>query len=914
MITPPRLATTLLRRALPDDARGRTILGDLLQELEEKAQHCGRLRLWAWYWLAALELAGRYRILHRRTLRGAAGTARAGIGGAATIEPVRLTPEETMENFWTDLRYGVRMLFRTPTLSIVSILTIGLGIGLVTFTFSVVYGAVLRPLPVRDPERFVVIEGTEPATGGFGMWFPMADIVAFRDQATVFESLAATYDGTVNIAGGDGPPERYDGAFVTANGLDILGVPPHLGRTFQAGEDQPGAEGTLVLGYDLWRNRFGADASVLGSRVRINGESMTIIGVMPPGFRFPFNQEVWVAHRDDWRSRPRRDGQTLQPYGYLREGITMEAATEEVRLIADRLAAEFPDTNEGLSAAIKPYAERYMPAEITAVLWLMLGSTVGVMLIACANVANLLLARAALRARDVAIRTALGANRMRVMRQLLTEALVLGILGGLVGLVLARIGTDLFNVAVTNIEKPYWIDMRLDLPALLFTAAVTLLAAMAAGTIPALRASGASVGTVLRDESRGASSLRVGRLSGALVVGELAVSCTLLIAAGFMVQSIINTQTMDLGFEPDGLLTARVGLFETEYPTRDDRQRFFAELLGRLEEQPGVRSAALTTSLPSSGAGRWNIAIEGDLYEDEDDYPFANVAQISAGYFETMGSELIAGREFRLAESFSLSGSTGETEAVAIVNRSFADRYLPGADPLDRRLRLQLRDGEAPWMRVVGVVPDQYVGGGVGGIGNDQVPPEQIYYPLGQADPRFLSIVLRAEGAAEDLAAPARAAVAALDANLPIYWVFPMQRVLADNSWAISLFGSLFTIFGAAALFLASVGLYGVMSFAVAQRRREMGVRMALGAKKGDILRIVFGRVGWQLGIGLTIGVDLAWASSGPLRFIMFGVETTDAVVYGVVVVTLAITGLLATFFPASRATRVDPVSALRPD
>ncbi len=916
MTTPPRLAAALLRIALPNDVRGQSIAGDLLQEFEEKAARSSRLCLWLWYWAQALELGGRYLVVRGRKAgaRPKTETTKGPSTDHAVVEVRALTKEEAMENFWTDLRYGVRMLFRTPTLSGVSILTIGLGIGLVTFTFSIVYGAVLRPMPVRDADRLVAVGGTFPERGFEGMSMPMADVVAFRDESTAFETLAGAYDGTVNIASDEGPPQRFDGAFMTANGLEILGVPPFLGRTFQTGEDVPGAEGTVVLGYDVWRNHFAADESVIGRRVRANGESMTVIGVMPPGFRFPFDQEIWLAYRGEWEGLPRRQGDFFSVYGYLEEGATMETAREEVQMIADRLASEFPDTNEGIGAEVQPYQEAYMPTEITAVLWLMLGATVGILLIACANVANLLLARAALRARDVAVRTALGANRMRVVRQLLTETLVLGALGGVVGLAIAYFGTNLFNTAVLDIQKPYWIDMRTDVPALLFTGGITLLAAVAAGIIPALRVSGSSVGNVLRDESRGSSSLRIGRLTGVLVIGELAVSCVLLIAAGFMVQSIINAQTMDLGFEPQNLMTARVGLFETEYPTRHDRQQFFRELYTRLNEEGGVRSAALTTNLPSGGTGNWSFAIEGESYETDAGYPRTNAAQVSTGYFETMGSSLIAGREFRFAETFWSSDTEGQIEPVAIVNKSFADKYLAGTDPLGKRFRLDPSESERPWLRIVGVVPDQYVGGGTGGIGNDQVPPEQIYYPLALEDLRFMSMVLRSEGAPDALANQARQVVTSIDSSLPIYFVYPMSQVLSDNSWAISLFGSLFTIFGAAALFLASVGLYGVMSFSVAQRRQEMGVRMALGAESRHLLRIIFRRVGVQLAIGLTIGVGLAYALSGPLRFVMFGVETTDVKVYATIVVTLVATGLLATFFPARRSTRVDPVTALRPD
>ena len=912
---PPRVAEAMLRAALPGDLRGRTMLGDLLQEYEERAASSHRATLWFWYWVQAVELGARYALHRIRNYHAVKQTITNVAWGHAVTKAQKPRKEDAMGNLWTDLRYAIRMVFRTPTLSVVSILTIGLGVGLVTFTFSIVYGAVLREMPVRDAERFIALMGTIPERDVNQMSLPMADFVAFRDQSSSFEGLAAGYQGTVNIAHDEGPPERFDGAFVTANGLEILGVPPLLGRTFSAGEDEPGTEGTVVLGYDVWRNSFNADESIIGDAIRVNGESMTIIGVMPPRFRFPFDQEIWVAYRGAWEGLPRRSGNFFQAYGYLKEGVTLEAALEEVEIIAARLEAEFPDTNEGISARVVPYQESAMPAEITAVLWLMLGATIGVMLIACANVANLLLARAALRSRDVAIRTALGANRFRVIRQLLTEALVLGTLGGVVGLLIAYVSTDLFNIAVADIQKPYWIDMRTDLPALLFTVGATLTAAVLAGTIPALRATKGDISNALNDESRGSSSLRLGRMSGVLVVGELAVSCALLIGAGLMVRSVVNAQQMDLGFDRENLMTARVGLFETEYPTRDDRQLFFRDLYQRLNELPGVRAAALTTSLPSSGGGQWNFAIEGNAYETDRDYPEANGAQISAGYFETMGTSVVAGREFRDSEQFWSSETAADLESVAIVNESFAATFFPDSDPIDQRIRTGLSDSTEPWMRIVGVVPDLYVGAnGPGGIGADQVPPEQFYMTIGHFDLRFTSMALRGQGSSDGLADQARTTVTDIDPNLPIYFVMPMTQVLADNTWAFSLFGSLFTIFGAAALFLAAVGLYGVMSFSVAQRRQEMGVRMALGAERRDILRIVFRRVGLQLVIGLTLGVALGWALSGPLRFVMFGVETTDVPVYVVIVITLAATSLIATFFPAHRATRVDPVTALRPD
>ena len=813
-----------------------------------------------------------------------------------------------------DVKYAVRMVVRTPILSAVSILTIALGVGLTTHTFSVVYGSVIRGIDVRDAERFVVVHETIPERGVDGMWIPMHDLAAFREQAASFEELAGSYDGTVNVVFDDGPPQRFDGAFVTANGLSVLGVEPHLGRVFEQGEDSPTAAGTMVLGYDIWRNYFGGDASVLGHSYRVNGESMTVIGVMPPKFRFPFDQEIWLPYRVDWAAEPRRTGSSFSVYGHLREDVTLEAAVAEVQGIAAGLAAEFPDDNEGISATVIPFEDEYMPPEITLILYLMLGAVFGVLVIACVNVANLLLARATLRSREVAVRTALGASRFRVVRQLLMEAMVLGSIGGALGLVFSYVGLVAFNAAVIDIQKPYWIDMRMDVPTLIFSIGVTFFAAVLAGTIPALRATGRKLGSVLHDEGRGSSSLRLGRMTGSLVVVELALSCMLLVGAGFMIKSVINAQRVDLGFETNNMMTARVGLFETEYPTRQARQQFFQRLVDNLSAEPGVQSAALTTVLPSTGGCCWLFGFEGESYETDNDFPRAAGSQVSPNYFDTMGVEMIAGRPFRLGESWWSEESGEMAEPVVVVNQSFVDSFLPERDPLGVRMRIGVADSENPWMRIVGVVPDLFVGGGVGGIGNDEQPTERFYMTMGLFDVRFASMAIRTEGPPEPIGQRAREVVAGMDPDLPIYWVRTMDDLLADSTWAFNLFGSLFTTFAVAALFLAAVGLYGVVSFSVTQRRREVGVRMALGAEAGDILRIIFRRVFWQLGIGLTVGLGLGYGMVNPMRAVMFGVETSDMTVYLAIVATLVASALLATFVPARRAMRVDPIAALRSD
>ncbi len=812
-----------------------------------------------------------------------------------------------MSTLWSDFRYGLRMLAKTPGLSSIAVLTIALGVAFTTHQYSSVYGSVIRGLPVPGHERLVALRESVEPRGIEDSSLPLHDYRDLRDEQSVFDDLAAGYIGTVNLAGEEGPPERFQGAFLSANALDLVGVPPLLGRVFREGEDAPGSPPLLVISYRVWQNRFAGDASIVGRTVRVNGEAAEIIGVMPDGFRFPFMEDVWVTDRQDPDALARRDGNYVEVFGRLKPGVTMATAQAELDRLGSTLERRFPEENAGVTFDLIPYAERYMPSQITAVLWLMLGATFGVLLIACANVANLLLARASLRTREVAIRTAMGADRGRVIRQLLAEALVLAMVGGAVGVVLAWIGIDVFNQQLQGIQHPYWIDIRLDPPALLFALGVTLVASVAAGTIPAIRASGVGVGEILKDEGRGSSSFRLGRFSTALVVGEIAVSCALLITAGFMIESVVNLKNVDLGFDPDRLLTGRVGLFQADYPDTPDREQFFQTLQERLSAEPGVTSAALATSLPALGASRWTVSVEGESYPSERDYPVTNGSAITAGFFRTLDVPLLRGRELTTSEAWE------SDDPVAVVNESFVREVLHGREALGTRVRLGGDDSEGPWMRIVGVVPDLHVGGGIGGIGDDEVDPEQLYVPAAVVDPRFLSAVVSTEGPPSTLAPRMREIVADLDPNLPIYDVGTVSEAIQQATWAFGMFGSLFTIFGIAALFMAAVGLYGVMSFSVAQRRQEMGVRMALGAKASDILRMVLRRGGTQLAIGVGIGLLLGYAMGRPLSVMTYDVKLADPRLYAMIVLTLALAGLAACMVPARAATRTDPVEAMRP-
>jgi len=804
-----------------------------------------------------------------------------------------------MESILKDIRYGGRMLLKHPGLTAIAVLALTLGIGLTTTMFSIVYGALYRGLPFEDAHSLMHLERSNLSRDIESMEVTIHDFVDWREQQTSFEGLAAYYEGTVNVSGTEARPDRYDGAFISANAFGLLRARPALGRTFRPGEDAPGAEPTIILGHAAWRDRYGADPSVIGRTIRVNGEQATVIGVMPEGFAFPTSQEVWVPLRMDPLQLERGEGQTLEVFGRLKEGSSIDQAHAELAAIARRLELEYPETNEGVGPVIKPFTEEYIGEEPTALLHTMLAAVFGVLLIACANVANLLLARATVRGREVAIRSALGADRLRVIIQLLTETAVLAAVGGALGLAVGWVGVELFNRSIVDTNPPFWIDIRIDPIAVAFVIALVFVSSLVAGLIPALQASGGRVGEILKDESRGSSSMRIGRFSKALVVAEIALSFGLLVAAGLTIKSVVKLKNIDYGFAMDDIFTARVGLFESDYPDDASRARFFEELRERLASKPGVRAAALTTSLPGPGSWGTRFGIEGEVYDRDQDYPVARWAVITPGFFETFDVELLRGRDFTVQDD-------ADALPVAIVNESFAAKFFPDSDPLGRRFRMGASESEAPWLTVVGVAPDMYMSG------PDNEQPEGFYVPVPQNTQRFMSIALRADGPPMALAPVVRDEVIAIDENLPIYWVRTLSDAIRAGTWFYIVFGTLFMVFGAVALLLAAIGLYGVMAFSVSRRTKEVGVRMALGAETGHVLKMVLKQGMFQLAFGVVLGLGLGALLSFALRIILFDVEPLDPTIFAAIVVVLVGTGMLATLLPARRATRVDPIIALR--
>lgn len=802
------------------------------------------------------------------------------------------------------LRFGVRMLVRRPGLSFSAIVALALGIGLTTTMFSIVYLAV-KGLPFEESERLVALFRNRPAQGAQFMGVSIHDFEDWRRQQQSFEDIAAYYAETVNVGGTEGQPIRYLGAYASASLFDLLRVQPVLGRTFRPEEDHPSTPPVMLLSYRAWQDRFQADPNIIGRTVRANAEVTTIVGVMPELFGFPGQMDAWLPLRIDplaysRSGGPALEGTQLQAIGRLNDGVSLEQAQAEMSAIADRLAAEYPVSNQGVGVTAMRQGDLFMGPQAKSLLYIMLGAVFGVLLIACANVANLLLARTIARSKEVAIRTALGASRAQTMVQLLSETFVLAGAGAAAGLLIAKAGIDFFNAGFTSVEMPLWFAARLDPVLVAFVVGLTLLSTVLAGTLPALRASRTNVAEVMNDESRGASSVRLGRASRALVIGELAVSCGLLVAAGLMVRTVANVSAFDYGFSTANIFSARLGLFEKDYPTEQAQRRFYDEVLQRLDGRPGLHAVAFTSDLPGRGAQMNPVTLDGVAYPTDQDHPLARRVVVTPGYFDVIGVRPMRGRDFG-------RGDGPDAPAVAIVNQRFVERFFPDGDPLGTRIKIGPDD--SPWRTIVGVVPDLHLGGAIGAL---DPRDEGVYLPLAQNVINFMSLVARTEQAPASYAATIQSEVNRIDPALPLYWVRSLTDQYALDTWFLRAFGTLFVAFGLAALALATIGLYGVMAFTAGNRTREIGVRMAMGADPRTVRAMILRQGAWQIGTGLVLGVGLAAALSQGLRALLFGVEPWDPAVFGAVVFTLALAGLLASAIPARRATRIDPADALR--
>ena len=801
-----------------------------------------------------------------------------------------------------DIRYGIRSLLKRPGLTAVALITLALGIGVNTAIFSAVDSVLLRPLPFKDPERVMAVWEHTPHLGIARNEFAPANYFDLRNQNQAFEGVGAFGDLSINLTGA-GEPEQLDGQLVTANVFTLLGVPAAIGRTFAADEDQLGREHVAVLSDALWKRRFNRDPGIINRSITLNGESFTIVGVMPAGFFFPVREtELWVPWAMEPGQAEGRGDHYFRLVARLKPGVTREQANVEAESIAARLAAEYPRTNEGLGFLVNSFHLDYV-GDLRRPILILFVAVGLVLLIACANVANLLLAQATTRRREIAIRMALGARRWAIARQLLTESLLLAVAGGLLGVLAAIWGVEaLSKLLPESLSKLQAISV--DARVFLFTGGVTVLTAIAFGVVPALHAARANPGDALAETGRDLAGGLSGRyLRRVLVIAEVALAVVLLAGAGLLIRSFNRLRQVDLGFKPDNLLTMRMVLPLPKYQKPETRRAFYDELLRRINEIPGVESTGINTRLPLSTSGmKFSFSVEGRTMPSDSNLPFAVYRVVNPDYFNAMGIPVQRGRVFDTRDN-------PDSAPALIVNRRLAEQFWPGEDPTGKRLKIGPPDSPNPWATVIGVVGDVRQTGLYG----EQLA--ELYAPYAQERRSWMSprdLVVRTRGDAASLAGAVREAVWAVDKDQPISNIRTMDQVLAAAISRERFQMLLLSLFATLALVLACVGLYGVISYAVAQRTHEIGIRMALGARPGDVLRLVI-RQGMVLTIaGLVLGTAGGLAVTRVMTDLLFGVTATDTVTFISVGVLLLVVAFLACYVPARRATKVDPLIALR--
>jgi predicted permease len=830
--------------------------------------------------------------------------------------------------FVQDLRVGLRVLLREKGFCAMAVAVLALGICGVTTTFSVVNGVMLRGFSFPNSARLVSVNFIDPTSKNFfgqnGQISAM-DFEEVRPQAKSYELMSAYINGSTVNATIDGTPRRYTGAYVTPDFLRILGVAPRIGRDLRAEDNAPGAEKVAIIGYGLWQRDFGGAQDIVGRGLRINGTPATIVGVMPKGFAFPINEELWIPLYSEFPVRERNNPRNVNPgvVALLRPGVSLDQANAEATTLARRLAEAYPETNKQFNTGkVEPLLKTYTPLPLRGTLLTMLAFCVGLLLIGCVNVMNMQFARATLRARELAIRSSLGASRTRLIFQMLTESLLVTVVGTAVGVGLAYYCTDLLNATVRNFDNPppSWITFDIDGPVLGFSIVAMLAAAIVSGLLPAWMASRANVVSVLKEGGRGGTSRGTRVVMRGLVVLQVVVTCVLLIGSLLQMQSILKQQTIDYGYDTEGLMSARMGLMDGAYPTQELRKTFFDRLVRELQAHSEFEAVALTNKFRMVFSGSGPIEIEGKEYKEKKDRPNANFEQVTSGYFEVLGQTLIEGRRFQ-------DDDLDDKLPVAVVNAAFAHKHFGNESPLGRRFRAL--DGNTlqpgPWRTIVGVVRTVRM-----------MPPFNIpnvdetgfyvpFYsqPSGPAQPgpaaaQFATVLVRPRGGlrADTLANALRREVAKVDPDLPLYYVDTPKRQIAGFVSQGRVVAIMFSIFGAVAMVIAGVGIYGVMSFSVNQRTQELGVRMALGADSRRILRMVLRQGSVLTGVGLALGLlitlGLAGAAGEGIQSVLFGVSPLDPLIYAAVAAMIAAVSLAASFVPARRATRVDPMVALR--
>ena len=810
-----------------------------------------------------------------------------------------------MANLIQDIRYAVRRLLKNRSFSIVAVIAVALGIGANSAMFSVINAVLLRPLPYQSPERLVTIWEESPVRDMYELPISLANYRDWVDQNTVFEQISAYTFSNLNLSGA-GEPERVFAVRSSANLFSLVGAAPLLGRPFLAEEDKEGDARVVILSNGLWQRRFGSNSRIIGEPVTLNNQTYTVVGVMPAGFQFPVGFGYLGKVLNDpvdlyvpiaaTANEARRGSFSFFCIGRLKHGVNFDQARTEMTAIEGRIVEQYPGENSGIGISLIPTHEQTVK-EIRPALLVLLGAVAFLLLIACTNIANLLLARAASREREIAIRTALGASRVRVLRLLLTESVILSLAGGLLGLLLALWGTDaLMALAPDNI--PRLSEVGVDGRVFGFTLAVSILTGIVFGLVPAIHASKPDLNEALKEGARGLTGGIAGkRIRNVLVAVEVALSLVLLIGAGLMIRSFSRLQQMDLGFNPDNVVALSLSLSQTRYPEDHHRIAFFQTALERLQSLSGVQSAGATTGLPLTlSISGSDFRIEGRPEPEPGTEMIISTRSVSPGYFGTLGIRLIKGRDFS-------DSDTSDAPKVAVINSDLARIYFSNEDPLGKRITFD--DGQS-WLSIAGVIDD------IKQLGLDSSARPEVYFPYPQATHPSMSIVVRTASNPASLLAAVKSKIQEIDQDLPIEDLMTMEQLLSNSVSGPRFNMLLLSVFAVVALVLAAVGIYGVMSYSVSQRIHEIGIRMALGAQSSEVLKLVVKQGMFLTLAGLVTGVAASLLLTQLMSSMLFGVTATDPVTFAAVLALLAGVALGACFIPARRAAKVDPMVALR--
>lgn len=810
-----------------------------------------------------------------------------------------------METLFHDLRYAIRMLGKRRVFTAVAILTLALGIGANTAMFNVVNAVLLRPLSFKEPDRLVSINHSYPKLGVMAFVSAPA-FIDYRGQSNLFENSAVSTGWNINLTG-QGEPERVQGRLVSAGFFPTLGFVAALGRGFLEEEDMPGKNHVVVLSHGLWQRRFGSDPAILDQQLTLNNENYTVIGVMPAEFEFNSGDELWtpLGFTPELLAPNQRSNEYLWMIARLKTGVTLEQAQAGMDAVANQIREQYPNNYPAESQwglALKPLQEDFI-GDIRPLLTMLIFAVGFVLLIACANVANLLLARAATRRKEIAVRTALGASRLRILRQLLTESVLLALLGGALGLALSAWGVKL--LVALNDKIPRSREIGIDFRVLGFTMGVSLLTGIIFGLVPALQISKVGVAETLKKAGR-ISPITFGRRGSRslLVVAEVAFALVPLIGAGLMVKSFARVLEVSPGFQKQNLLTLRLALPVSSYRELPSVRAFYQQILQKIESIPGVISVGGVTGLPMAAASpRGPFIIEGRPINPGEVSPNSDRKVTTSNYLKTMGVPLIRGRYFTDQDNT-------EAPGVVIIDDTFARRYWPDEDPVGKRISFEGGPNNARWREIVGVVDN------VKNYGLDVEAKQVLYYPHLQSSAREMGLAVRTEGNPTGMATAVRNAIHSVDAQQPIFRVSTMEQIVADSTTQRRFTTLLLAVFAVVALLLTAVGLYGVMSYSVAQRTQEIGIRMALGAQRGSVLRMVIGQgmalalAGIILGLGLSL--VLALFLGHYMKDLLFEVSAIDPTMFVIIPVVIGGAAMLASYIPARRATKVDPVIALR--